>query len=109
MRMLKLAGNLDSTGTSLERLKIKFDDFIEGQAENVAVGLEAIVSYWTMLADNPNLTLTVTLNTANNAATSSLNSANDSLTDWLNSEARRLTGQPARVKARARCLVRPNP
>lgn len=59
----KLADNLSGTGTALERVKIRFDDFIEGQSENVAKGLEAIVGWWEQLEKNPTLTLTVTLKT----------------------------------------------
>lgn len=84
----KLADNLSGTGTALERVKIRFDDFIEGQSENVAKGLEAIVGWWEQLEKNPTLTLTVTLNVANAAATGGLNSINDGLTDWLNQAAK---------------------
>lgn len=99
----KLAGNLDGTGTAMERLTVRFEDQKEAIGEWVAEGLdkaaksvEVLDKYWEALAANPSLTLTVTLNAANDGATSGLNNANNSLTDWLNSEARRLTGQPAK-------------
>lgn len=48
----KLSGALDSTGTALDRLKVKFDNFMAGHAENVAIGIEATINLASAVADH---------------------------------------------------------
>lgn len=62
----KLAGNLDSAGTSLDRLAVRFEDAKESMGEWVAEGvdkaatsLSQLETIWNALQANPNLTLSI--------------------------------------------------
>ena len=90
----KLATNLDGAGTAVERLSVRFEDAKESLGEWVAEGLdkaasslENIEKQWNILAANPNLSLTVTINEVNKGATNGLNDLNAALTKWLNDTA----------------------